>query len=226
MADARYEFRSTAGSDKGKRYTWSYRQLADTLFESDGWDTKAVAKRVQSLKPGASLRGKGGILTRKGNLTEDDFDRIDFEDNMTKHRNPTKHFKIVLPFMVSIEEESDVVRLMDLRGTSLWKGSTQEFRDWVGNREYKRLLRADEPYTEIKLPLDYDPRSDTVWIEDIWKGSSAEAQKLLAGFGDTATIKKIRGANPGRGRSRRNNPTPPVSDARIRSLAARIANGG
>lgn len=66
LTASRYEFHSTAGADKGKRYLWSYAQLQDTLLESEGWDTKAVAERVRALKPGESLRGKGGVLTREG----------------------------------------------------------------------------------------------------------------------------------------------------------------
>ena len=60
----KYRFKSTSGSDKGKTYDWSYGQLADTLFESNGWDSAIVARNVKNMRPGQTIKGPGGTLTR------------------------------------------------------------------------------------------------------------------------------------------------------------------
>jgi hypothetical protein len=60
----RYRFKSTKGADKGKTYDWTYAQLQDTLFESAGWDDAIVAINVKNMKPGQTIQGPGGTLTR------------------------------------------------------------------------------------------------------------------------------------------------------------------
>lgn len=64
------EKRFTFTDKSGKQYTWTWGELADTLFESAAWDKSAVRKKAQALKVGSKMTVGGETLKREENPIE------------------------------------------------------------------------------------------------------------------------------------------------------------